>query len=82
MHRSLVAMSALVAVLTLVPAAITQQQENPVPKSPAPKETPRPLIIAPQSSKEGRALLEQKRYAEAKPLLEKACGLGNVIIEP
>src|ERR1700739_1010778 len=78
MLRSLAAMSALIAVLTLMPAAAAQEGESPAPESPAAKKPAGPIIIAPESSKEGRAFFDQKRYAEAKPLLEKACNLGNL----
>ena len=78
MRRGVIATAALMAVLSLTPAAIPQQSQSPV-ATPAPGETSEagPTIIAPQSSRAGRALFDQKRYSEAKPLLEKACNLGN-----
>jgi TPR repeat protein len=78
MHRGVIAAAVLMAVLSLAPIAIPQQSQSPVP-NPASGENPEagPTIIAPQSSRAGRALFDQKRYAEAKPLLEKACNLGN-----
>jgi TPR repeat protein len=75
LRRSMIAVAALIAVFLFAPAAMPQEQENA-----APKENPKPaapVTIAPQSSKEGRALFDRKRYAEAKPLLEKACNIGN-----
>ena len=72
MRRSLIVAFALI--LLLAPAAMPQEQENAVPKDTGP---PAPVIIAPQSSRAGRAFFDQKRYAEAKPLLEKACNIGN-----
>src|SRR5580704_10570959 len=78
MHRGVIAAAALIVALSLAPTAIGQQSQSPAP-TPMPGETPEagPIIIAPQSSRAGRALFDQKRYAEAKPLLEKACNLGN-----
>ncbi|MGA7318306.1 MAG: hypothetical protein WBX22_30565, partial [Silvibacterium sp.] len=82
MPRSLIAAFALMTVLIRVPAAVAQEQENggvsgTAPLKPTEGLNGPPIIIAPQSSREGRAFFDQKRYAEAKPLLEKACNLGN-----
>jgi len=78
MHRGVIASAALIVALSLASTAVGQQSQSAAPNA-APGETPEagPIIIAPQSSKAGRALFDQKRYAEAKPLLEKACNLGN-----
>src|SRR5215471_2488149 len=91
MPKSLIAASTLIAIFTLAIPALAQENQNPTPESPASKPTAKsssntvpqdttptgPIIIAPQSSHEGRVLFDQKRYAEAKPWLEKACNLGN-----
>jgi TPR repeat protein len=91
MPKSLITASALIAIFTLTRPALVQEDQSPAPESPAskpatkpspntvPKDTTPtgPIIIAPQSSHEGRVLFDQKRYAEAKPWLQKACNLGN-----